>query len=1161
MHTSTIWSNQGIFYSLDGKAAPKGIRSRITVPSQITSWESAAMVELAGRIGFHLPDLPLPVYENLFVTDQLDPEPNLLLSAKSDRFHLVLGYDWEWLVDTVGEPIQSLSPLRQKGQSENGILHVIRKEEETILVVTGTSPKMTLHAARALVSEQIEHRTIVESAPLLIPEDKPLSVVHGKDEGRQHLYSLHNLFTAEGIFQKKEGELLTTLDISLAVMQTEREETVAFVELAARLAQAAGFVCFPMTHTTDEDVLADRLVFEIDTNVEGNASERCLELLENQHAVRLTSHSSGLVSFTREVLAEGLEPLDKWQQDTWRHRFASLKNRSKDISLRAHLGMQAFTRNLAEEIQALHVPEHLAEPIELWKNYIGTHKDGTPVPFTMDSEEPIWTAKWDDPGELEEMEAYLLDQIKQLQGGRQPAQSLQIEVTTTSSKQTFQAWSDKLQSYMNEQWGLSTRLVFRDANKSGLNWAMQEVLPKIKELTGIERVELRSRSFKPSEKHLDLAHRFLQEMYPFDAILANELGLSLEHISLKLVDDVSASMFGVVAYDRDGREMDAWQWEGWVESLPYMPDQPKRGNVMIPFAGIRIYEEASGYELASQSFATNPYRFWKWYQQVVLPQVLGQVGDNAGVPKFSRLECHVGMDAVEKKVPHLEENSSVLEALHEDIYFYTLHAMHDHGKKVGDAEWDAPGGILPFMHVEPGVKPWASVSLYAFPNDHRVSYTNAQQQRETIAPLAIEAFQQVRITRLIRTEHKWSFTFHGFVEPDLEKGCGEWLAFAGQKAKAQFEQSIIQKAVGQQHEKSLWEDVFVNEDVKQWLEARTKDIPGQVTPIDFSLNGRWIWMVELFAKGNASTTSSRFEKHGLYKPTFFINARHHANEVSSTNAALQLIEQIADDPGVLESVNLVIIPLENADGAALHEQMAEENPCWKHHAARYNACGLEFAKYRFQDNVPFGESRVYPKVWERWAPDIVLDDHGIPSHEWIQPFSGYNSPPRFPVSYWIPSARMYTIWRELAEASPVQRKAYESLRSFLTKRLDEDHGVAADNSAWLQTYRRWGNEFDPVHFPIELSNGSIAYTRDSPINRESHDLIERFPEWVTADLMTEVNDETVYGKELTACRHAHHVVHQAIVDWVKDRSIHVHVSQQQLANGTKRIGLERSRPL
>lgn len=1158
MHVSTLWSNQGLFFSLNGQMAPKGIRTRLTIPSQMTVWEAAAVVEFAGRIGYHLPDLPLPVYENMFQTDQLDQNGHMLLSS-SEKFHLVMGHDWDWLAKVIGKPIRELESVRQEGRQESGILLLVRQESRTILVVTGTSPQMTLHAARALVTERTGADALEAAVPLLIP---PVMSFHPSGSAEQpaenrQLFSLHNLFTTEGIFRKRDGELPSTLDVSLSVGTPRHEETIALVELAARMAQAAGSVCFPMTHTAGEEGRRDRFAIEIDTAVQSE-SELSLALLDDRHALRLISHSSRLVPFVRELIAEGLEPLDDWERDTWRHRFAALKSGCMDIALRAQLGMQAFTRNRSGQLRELQLPEHLAQPVELWQNYVAVNGEDDPVSIVTEPAEPIYTAKWDDPGELEEMEKYVSDAVGTLLGTLLPGTELDIEVTTTSSERTFREWSERVQSHIREKWGVSARLVFRDANKSGLNWAMQEVLPQIKTMADVQRVELRARAFRPSDKHLDLVHRFLQELYPFDAILGAELGLPIEQIALRLDEDAEAPMFSAAAFGHDGVELKAWSWEGWAESLLYMPDQSKRGYVMVPFAGVRLHEAATGRELASQSFPTNPYRFWKWYQQVVLPEVLERVGKNQGVPKFSRLECHVGMDAVEKKVPHLEENSSVMEALHEDIYFYTLHAMHDHGKKVGDPEWDAPGGILPFMHVEQGGRPWASVALYAFPNDHRIQVANSQQQTETLTPIPAALFEGARITALSRADKQRSFSIEGLAERQLQESCADWLASSSQKA---IVASMDKRGSGQRGEKSIGEDLFVNEDVHNWLESNRKAILGQVTPIDFSLNGRWLWMVELFGQKIGAGMSSRPEKHGLYKPTFFINARHHANEVSSTNAALQFIDQLNREPQLLESVNLVIVPLENADGAALHATMAEENPCWKLHAARYNACGLEFAKYRFQDDVPFGESRVYPKVWGRWAPDIVLDDHGIPSHEWIQPFSGYNSPPRFPVSYWIPSARMYTIWRELTEASPRQKEAYESLRTFLTKRLDADQAVAADNKDWLRTYERWGNDFDPVHFPIELSNGSIAYTRLSPINRASHDLIERFPEWVTADLMTEVNDETVYGKELSACRHAHHVVHRAIADWMKDRPIQLRQIKQLMPNGTIRIGLERSRPL
>lgn len=92
------------------------------------------------------------------------------------------------------------------------------------------------------------------------------------------------------------------------------------------------------------------------------------------------------------------------------------------------------------------------------------------------------------------------------------------------------------------------------------------------------------------------------------------------------------------------------------------------------------------------------------------------------------------------------------------------------------------------------------------------------------------------------------------------------------------------------------------------------------------------------------------------------------------------------------------------------ESLTKEHPKWKHHAARFNAVGLEFAYVKFQESV-FGEANVLPLILKKWAPDIVIDDHGIPAREWVQPFAGYACPPIFPVSYTLPSAKIYGIGR------------------------------------------------------------------------------------------------------------------------------------------------------
>ncbi|WP_026677367.1 M14 family metallopeptidase [Fictibacillus gelatini] len=1141
-----LWSTNGLFFAIEGQAAPNGLQSRITVPSRRTCFETAAMVEIAGRIGLHLAELTLPIFDHLFIFDRLDQKP-LEKKGANPNVYIVVGHDQEWLAQVLQERSHPLLRQLDEIDQEQGILYVSKSEDDTIVVVTGTSGEMTLKAARALVTDSFLDCKMERSFIFFPEEAECPPPMKNEPSNSARGYSLHHLFTTEGLYETNDKELYPTLNAALHVNDSNLQTTTAAVELAARLALSAGYVCFPMTICPKETNGSDRFLISFD--IHSDHDETKYELIcDPSPSLVIRSGSNHLIETVRELIREWFSPLDIILEDTWRHRFSALQSPSPDVRARAELGMQAFAEITQRKIQRVVIPEHLANPSELWNRWLPKGRFG----YSMIEEKPIWTAQWEDKGELAEIETFIDEALGNLEMDAEQEMETTIEVTTTISPSTFEKWAEPFKAAILDQYGIQATFIRRDANKSGLDWAMHEVLPELKQKEGIGTVNVKARAFKPAQKHLDLVHRFLQELYPIDAILASELQLPIDRICLQL-DDESAPMFSIAIKDEEGKELGSWSWEGWVRSLPYMPNQPERGNVMIPFAGCRIYKKGENNEIASKSFKTNPYRFWFWYQHDVLPEVIARLGANEGVPKFSRLECHVGMDAADEKLPHLEEVSSVLEALHEDIYFYTLHAFHEHGKRVGDSAWDAPGGILPFMHEEPGGTPNASVALYAMPADHHVAVIDENGKEKWLRPLS-PSIQKARIIGLTKKRGRIEFEFDGFMEP-YEEQCAEWL----KDAAVSTEGGAITCDRGE--EKSALDDVFVNEDVERWLAARKEAIPGQVAPIDFSFNGRWIWLVELYSQGRNRNAISSFMKHSLYKPTFFINERHHANEVSSTNAAIQLIDQVAGNDGILNRLNLVIVPLENVDGAALHAEMANEHPCWKLHAARYNACGLEFAKYRFQVDSPFGEARVYEKVWERARPDVVLDDHGVPSHEWIQPFSGYNSPPRFPVSYWIPSARMYTIWRELEGASARHHDAYHSLRSFLTKRLDEDDEVAKGNAQWLSTYRRWGNHFDEQHFPVELSNGSIAYTRRSPVNKHSHDLIERFGEWVTADLMTEVNDETVYGKELNACRHAHHVVHQAIIDWVKERDVRIQVRCDQLKNKAVRIGLERIRPL
>ena len=94
-------------------------------------------------------------------------------------------------------------------------------------------------------------------------------------------------------------------------------------------------------------------------------------------------------------------------------------------------------------------------------------------------------------------------------------------------------------------------------------------------------------------------------------------------------------------------------------------------------------------------------------------------------------------------------------------------------------------------------------------------------------------------------------------------------------------------------------------------------------------------------------------------PGEMINARHHANEVSSTNAAFILIKKLLTEEvykDLPDKLNLVIVPMENVDGASIHYELQKEHPTWKFHVARFNSLGKEFYYEHFQQDTIHSEA-------------------------------------------------------------------------------------------------------------------------------------------------------------------------------------------------------------
>lgn len=265
-----------------------------------------------------------------------------------------------------------------------------------------------------------------------------------------------------------------------------------------------------------------------------------------------------------------------------------------------------------------------------------------------------------------------------------------------------------------------------------------------------------------------------------------------------------------------------------------------------------------------------------------------------------------------------------------------------------------------------------------------------------------------------------------------------------------------------------------------------------------------------------------------YKPTILLIGRQHANEVSSTSHILRLAELLATDPAyraMLRKVNVVLCPVLNPDGAEMAYQLQKLTPTNMLHAGRYSALGMDVTS-RAVGLLP--EAEVEGRLWREWLPDIYLNPHGYPSHEWVQPFSGY-VPPGFR-AYWTPRG-WYTMVSGLRDPRyPDHADATAALREAIVREINANPDVRAMDLRHQDRYRRWAYGFGPHVYGVEVYKDTMIYYSDpetaeprgprrataAPAGSSGRRTpIGAWPQVTFMSGMTEAPDETAQGEWLS----------------------------------------------
>ncbi len=789
-----------------------------------------------------------------------------------------------------------------------------------------------------------------------------------------------------------------------------------------------------------------------------------------------------------------------------------------------------------------------------------------------------WSARWEVDRTMDVLREDVLPRLDR----KAP---LSLTVTVSEPFAVRQRLKERIERELSDSGFNLTNVDVRvlDAFKAGLCWLNEIVLPEWKQAPGIYRISL---GFRPleiaaSDNCLDMRIRWLQELFPIDEIIARELELPLERI--ELTEQPGPPHYTAEAFDEQGNLLMRRDFTPLWTRRPYLDPFPDAGSVHLVTGGIQATQ--SGTTL-TERVPTDAERFWDYLQEEVLPRVQQAIMEATdGAPKaqdqpfFDELLIELTMSETNEPFRVREEMCSAAEALHEDIYFNILDFVETLGTSTTGERLSAPGGVVPIVHVRPGMSPHARVqlrrrarSIARIETGDRVTPIGGIRSVPPAAPIVTsvailrdQAQLQLRwpslssdmrarlkaLSELIPGEPHFPALI--ITSDDGFQVAMGWPpkpsvpAVSAASGRVSSRQFLNGTSLAEQIERLAgYPEVHVNQ------------------ALDFSYQGRPIPAIEVVAPMSARVWSKR--KLSIFKPTFQIVARHHANEVASTTAAIQLVELLVTDTEwhrLLSRVNLAILPFENPDGAALHDRLQREHPTWKHHPARYNAVGYEFGEDHFNPDTRFGESRVRQRLWRTWLPDIIVDNHGVPSHEWAQTFAGFGSPPRFHVSYWQVQAMIYGILYHLeSDDFPEHRLAAYALRDSVARAVASDAEMLQWNRRYRERYITWGNRWVPDRFPATTHREMIFYFGgvQPDANRTRRSPAARFPHVTVASWVTEVPDETAHGEHLRLTAKAHLIANRATIDLLAASATPPERRILQSDAGT-RIMLGRRRPI
>jgi zinc carboxypeptidase len=800
----------------------------------------------------------------------------------------------------------------------------------------------------------------------------------------------------------------------------------------------------------------------------------------------------------------------------------------------------------------------------------------------------------------------------------------------------------------------TTSVTVLSAYKQGYSWLYDIVRPA---LAGqpVDRITIRFAEIGPpsgwAQQGMFAPTRWLLELYPIDEILAKELNVDLAKITFEM-RPIGSPAYEIVATASNGSELLRQTFEPTFVERAFFDRFPDYERVRVTTGWMKA--TVAGRAVIDERIETDPERFWDRFQSKTLPALydhvmaLGKGKPRAeDAPFFGELRVDLTLSEPDYRLPVDEEQISSMEAIHEELYFNTLHFFDVMGRFTRGTGLAYPGRVIPVMHPKSDGKPGRSrITITGFDAPRPsvvVEYVERNGRRGEvrldIPKIAVERPQA--LAAAVRAGRDGIDRLDLRVKVDTEKD--ERDALVKRTAEERVDRTMISAAqvsavvanVNQLHAAGLYREALAYHDlgalrltvawdhenkpgtqtvatlepngtpapwpdIKKYADASPvaarvqagsalplvqwdNPIPppeaygilakmsafkeATVYKVGESYLGKEVWAMDLMPQVTASHWSQA--KQTTLKPTIVYSARQHANEVSSTSHVLRMAELLLTDPAYrekLNKVNVVVHPITNADGAQLAYDLQKINPTYMLHAGYLGSLGVDVVNGQWDADPMYPETGIRPKIWRTWLPDIFLNPHGYPTHEWVQLFSEYAAWVRTRAvdtrDYWTMRGWWMPGFGWLDDPRyPRHKDEQMKLLNMITEFAKAAPETVALNERAYARYKRYSFDFDQKNFKLDFTNGVLIYKsiKGARANPQANDFMARNPNVTVWDGSTEAPDETARGDWMKLVANAGLQWDKANLEYLVQGRHEVERKVDQFWNGVS-LSMNRPRP-